>query len=142
MVKKRIAKIVNIAGHGVPVDENGYYLDWKRIHGDYAGVLTSPYGPRYFVLGDEEARIVLDFARLPGGKYFITATCEPEELDLHPEDRTIVCDPADAAEAAFHLVSHAVEVLDRIGVACKDPWDFARKICVCVEADLAAGVTP
>lgn len=135
MVKKRIAGVVNVNGKGVPVDENGRYLEWRRFDGEYAGPLTSPYGPRHFVLGREDVHITLDFGRLPGGKFFITAECEPDELGLHPEDRTIVCDPADVAEASCHLVMHCIEVLDRLGVSCEDPWDFVRKACLDAETN-------
>lgn len=132
MVKKRIHSIVKIDSQAVPLDENGYYLDWTKITGEYAEVLTT-YGWRYFTLGGPAGSIVLDFAKLPNGYYFLTAACEPDNLDLHPEDRNAVCSPDEVVESAYHLVSHSIEALERHGVECTDPWDFLRKVCLDVE---------
>ena len=48
---------VVINGVLVPLIHEGWkYLDWRRVKGTKAPLLTSPYGERHFVLGGEEGR--------------------------------------------------------------------------------------
>lgn len=129
MPLKKIARIVNVANVGVPVSLEGNYLDWRHIDGDHAETLHSPFGPRHFVLGDDRARVVLDFGVLPNGWYVLTAAPEPTTLDLHPEDFQNVHPPREVADAAYHLVLHAIECLERAGVVCENPWSYMRAVC-------------
>jgi hypothetical protein len=132
MPTKRISKVVSINKIGVPVDEHNRYLNWNKIRGQYAEVLSSPFGHRHFVLGDEKGRIVLDFATLPDGQVVLEASPEPPDLGVHVEDQYNVHPAHETPEAAYHLVQHCIEVLDRNGIDYDDPWDFFRKLCTYV----------
>lgn len=123
----RINSVMKIGAVGVPIDEDGYYLDWTRIRGEYAERPTSPYG--CFALGNADVFIVLDFVVLPNGYYALFAVESPAGLGLHPEDLCNAHVADEVPEAAYHLVMHSIEVLERNGVVCDDPWNYFRTIC-------------
>lgn len=123
----RIKSVMKIGTIGVPIDEDGYYLDWTRIRGEYAERPTSPYGR--FIIGNTDVFIALDYVVLPNGQYAMFAVETPAGLGLHPEDLCNAHTAGEVPEAAYHLVLHCVEVLKNHGVECDEPWDYFRKIC-------------
>ena len=71
---------VMINGVLVPLIHMGWkYLDWRRVKGTKAPLLTSPYGEGHFVLGgsEEEEQVVLDYAELPDGTFVVDMAAPP-----------------------------------------------------------------
>ena len=127
---------VMMNGVKVPLILNGWkYLDWRRVKGTKAPLLTSPYGEGHFVLGgsEEEEQVVLDYAELPDGT-FVVDMAAPPAMGFHCEDDYYVHDRDDLLAAVHYKLTKIVDRLIELGIKHDadrhgaDAWYFQRAI--------------